>query len=102
MDIELLAQALENDENMSIINTSIQEIKQAKNDILQNIGLNKNDLKQYHKKLNNYRYIDNIKDFTKPSVLKSFKAAIDDRNRENETLIIDLRSIKENKIVKLY
>ena len=62
MDIELLAQALENDENMSIINTSIQQIKQAKNDILQNIGLNKNDLKQYHKKLNNYRYIENIKD----------------------------------------
>ena len=44
--------------------------------------------------------LDNIKDFTKPSVLKSFKAAIDERNKENETLIIDLRSIKENKIIK--
>ena len=43
--------------------------------------------------------LDKIKDFTKPSVLKSFKAAIDERNKENETLIIDLRSIKENKIV---
>ena len=44
--------------------------------------------------------LDKIKDFTKPSVLKSFKAAIEERNKENETLIIDLRSIKENKIVK--
>ena len=44
--------------------------------------------------------LNNIKDFTKPSVLKSFKAAIDDRNKENETLIIDLKSIKENKIIK--
>ena len=44
--------------------------------------------------------LDKIKDFTKPSVLKSFKAAIDDRNKENETLIIDLRSIKENKVIK--
>ena len=44
--------------------------------------------------------LDKIKDFTKPSVLKSFKAAIEERNKENETLIIDLKSIKENKIVK--
>ena len=32
--------------------------------------------------------------------MKSFKAAIEERNKENETLIIDLKSIKENKIVK--
>ncbi len=42
----------------------------------------------------------NIKNFTKASVLKSFKSAIDERNKEQETLIIDLKSIKENKITK--
>ncbi len=44
--------------------------------------------------------LNNIKNFTKPSVFKSFKTAIDERNREQETLIIDLKSIKENKITK--
>ena len=44
--------------------------------------------------------LENIKDFTKISVLKSFKSAIDDRNKEQETLVIDLKSIKENKIIK--
>ena len=44
--------------------------------------------------------LDNIKNFTKPSVFKSFKAAIDERNREQETLIIDLKSIEKNKITK--
>ena len=44
--------------------------------------------------------LENIKNFTKPSVLKSFKSAIDERNNEQETLIIDLKSIKENKISK--
>ncbi len=44
--------------------------------------------------------LGNIKDFTKPSVFKSFKSAIDERNKEQETLIIDLKSIKENKITK--
>ena len=42
--------------------------------------------------------LENIKNFTKPSVFKSFKTAIDERNNEQETLIIDLKSIKENKI----
>ena len=44
--------------------------------------------------------LENIKDFTKPSVLKSFKSAIDERNNDQETLIIDLKSIRENKITK--
>ena len=44
--------------------------------------------------------LENIKNFTKPSVLKSFETAIEERNREQETLIIDLKSIKENKITK--
>ncbi len=43
--------------------------------------------------------LDNVKDFIKPSVLKSFKGAIDDRNKENETLIIDLISVEKNNIV---
>ena len=44
--------------------------------------------------------LENIKNFTKPSVIKSFKSAIDERNNDQETLIIDLKSIRENKITK--
>ena len=44
--------------------------------------------------------LEDIKNFTKTSVFKSFKSAIDERNKEQETLIIDLKSIKENKIIK--
>ena len=43
--------------------------------------------------------LDNIKDFIKPSVLKNFKTAIDERNKEQETLIIDLKSIQKNEIL---
>ena len=41
MNIELLHEALQNDNNLSIINTNIQEIKAEKNDILQQLGLKK-------------------------------------------------------------
>jgi hypothetical protein len=62
MNIELLQEALQNDNNLSIINTTIQEIKAQKNDILQQLGLKKTDLKEFHSKLKDYRYIDDIKD----------------------------------------
>ena len=62
MDIDILENALDNEDNLSIINTNIQEIKNKKNDILQNLGLKKNDLKEFHNKLKNYRYIEDIKD----------------------------------------
>tara|TARA_Y100000768_G_C23979931_1_gene685136 strand:+ start:1595 stop:2014 length:420 start_codon:yes stop_codon:yes gene_type:complete len=61
MDIELLEKALNNNENLSIINTNIQEIKTHKNDILQKLNLKRNDLKNYNKKLLDYKYVDNIK-----------------------------------------
>ena len=44
--------------------------------------------------------LENIKNFTKASVLQSFKTAINDRNKEQETLIIDLKSIQKNEITK--
>ena len=43
--------------------------------------------------------LDNIKNFTKDSVLQSFKSAINERDKEKETLIIDLRSIQKNEII---
>ena len=42
MDIILLQEALQNENNLSIINTNIQEISKHKNDLLQQLGLKKN------------------------------------------------------------
>lgn len=43
--------------------------------------------------------LNTVKNFIKPSVLESFKNAIEDRNKDNETLIIDLKSIEKNEIL---
>jgi predicted lipid-binding transport protein (Tim44 family) len=43
--------------------------------------------------------IDNIKEYTKPSVLKSFKNAINDRIQEKEIEIIELSSIKKHEVL---
>ena len=36
--------------------------------------------------------LNQVKDFIKPSLLKNFKIAIDERNKENETLVLDIKS----------
>ena len=45
--------------------------------------------------------IDNIEEYTKPSVLKRFKDAINDRIKENEIEIIQLNSIKKHEILSV-
>ena len=62
MNIDFLQKAIENDDNLNIINTNIQEIKRKKNEILQELGLKREDLKSFHKKLNGYMYVDTIND----------------------------------------
>ena len=61
-DKDELLNALENDNNESIMDYDFKTISKEKNDILQQLRLNTSLLKSYHKKLKFYRYIKNISD----------------------------------------
>ena len=43
--------------------------------------------------------LDKVKDFIKPSVLKNFNLVIKERDKESETLIINLKAIKNTEIL---
>ncbi len=43
--------------------------------------------------------LNNVKNFIKPSVFKNFKNVIDERNKEKETLVIDIKSINKTEIL---
>lgn len=73
MDFDLLKKALENDDNVGLINTSIQEIKDKKNNILQQLGLNRDDLKMFNSNLKGYRYIEELKDLNIGSNIRYIK-----------------------------
>lgn len=62
IDNEELLKALENDNNNSIIKLTHSKIKDINNNILQKLQLSRDELKSLHKKLKDYRYIDNIDD----------------------------------------
>lgn len=62
LDLNNLLNALENETNASIINMTTRKIKDIKNNILQRLQLERNQLKEFHKKLKNYRYCSDMAD----------------------------------------
>ena len=61
-EINDLMNALDNENNSSIINLTTSKIKTQKNDILQQLQLPREQLKGFHKKLKHYRYCENLED----------------------------------------
>jgi hypothetical protein len=60
LNVEQLLKALENENNSSITNLNSQKIKTIKNNILQKLQLSSNELKTFHKKLQDYRYVEEL------------------------------------------
>lgn len=59
---EDILKALENETNSSILELTNSEIKTHKNNILQMVQIKGKDLKEYHNKLENYRYVRGMHD----------------------------------------
>jgi len=94
MDIELLQKALDNDDNLNIVNTNIKEIKKKKNDILKELNLNKEYFHLLQFKLKEYRYIDNIKDLKYSSFIRWIslsKIEIQNLMLHNPSILTDIK-----------
>ena len=105
MDLSLLEKALEDDSNYNLIETNIQEIKDKKNNILQQLSLERILLKEYHKKLKEYMYIDSIEELKEGHVLRYINLNNTDNIKLSASVI--LCSINMNKkgiaiVVKIF
>jgi hypothetical protein len=102
MNIEALKEAINNENNSSIIYTNISEIKKIKNDTLQQIGLNRDNLKDFNKKLKNYRYIDNINDLTCGNYIRTINLEkIDKIKLNNNVIICEIDSGENGSLLKV-
>ena len=70
IDEDYLLKALDNDNNQSIMYLTKSEIKTIKNNILQKLQLERDDLKELHRKLKDYRYIENVNDINYGSFVR--------------------------------
>ena len=57
-----LLNALENETNSTIMNLTTRKIKEHKNNVLQQLQIKGSELKKFHKKLKNYRYVRGMHD----------------------------------------
>jgi len=57
-----IIKALDNNDNKSLLELDNSKIKTIKNDVLQQLPLNRDELKSMHSKLKQYRYVDDLKD----------------------------------------
>ena len=55
-----LLKSLDNENNSSMNNLNSKKIKSMKNDYLQQLQLSREKLKEYHTKLKEYRYVDDL------------------------------------------
>ncbi len=69
-DIDKLLNAIDNNSNESIMSYTYETIMTNKNDILQQLQLSRSTLKQLHKKLKGYRYINDLKDMKYGSYIR--------------------------------
>ena len=92
-EIDYLLNALDNDNNSTIINLTNSKIKQEKNDILQKLQLNRETLKSFHKKLKEYRYCENLDDIQFGAYIRwiSLKSP-DNIKLTNGGIICDIKS----------
>ena len=67
---EMLMKALDNENNLSISKLNSRKIAAQKNDILQKLQLKSDKLKEFHKKLKDYRYVDDLQDILYGSYIR--------------------------------
>ena len=99
IDNQELLKALENDNNTNIINLTNSIIKNMKNDVIQKLQLKKDEIKELHTKLKDYRYINEINDINYGFYIRWINLKdIDDLNLNRGAFISEIK-ITDNGIV---
>ena len=97
---EELLNALDNDNNESIMDYDFKTISMEKNDVLQQLRLETSLLKSYHKKLKFYRYIKTVSDIVIGNYIRWINITNPDTIKlTNGAIVCD---IIENKDTLLY
>ena len=70
LDVNYLLKSMDNNNNENIMKYSYESISTGKNNILQQLQLSREHLKDLHKKLKQYRYVDDLSDINYGSYIR--------------------------------
>ena len=90
-DVDKLINALDNEDNERFMSLNKQIIQKEKNDILQKLQLERDDLKILHRKLKDYRYVDDLGDLKYGSYIRWIRLTNPDNiSLTNGALVVDI------------
>lgn len=90
-DVDKLINALDNEDNERFMSLNKQIIQKEKNDILQKLQLERDDLKILHRKLKDYRYVDDLSDLKYGSYIRWIRLTNPDNiSLTNGALVVDI------------
>jgi len=90
-DVDKLINALDNEDNERFMSLNKQIIQKEKNDILQKLQLERDDLKILHRKLKDYRYVDDLSDLKYGSYIRWMRLTNPDNiSLTNGALVVDI------------
>ena len=92
-----ILKAVNNEKNTSIIDLTSSSIKKYKNDILQQLQLKGNKLKEMHVKLKEYRYCTDLKDLQEGYFIRWIPLKnVDDLKLTNGGLVCDVMFVNDS------
>ena len=90
--VSLIQKALDNENNSSIMKLTHSQIMAEKNDVLQKLQLSSQTLKDIHKKLRSYRYVEDVADINYGSYVRWIKLTDPDSVKlSNGGILIDIK-----------
>ena len=97
LDEDKLLEALEDDENKCLLNLTTSKIKSIKNNVLQQLSLDREDLIILHDKLQEYRYVDEIPDVKYGCYIRWIRLKNPDEIKlTNGGVVIDVSVMKDD------
>ena len=96
MDIEKLLNALDNENNASVIQLNYEKILEDKNSILQELKLPKEQLKTLIKQLKKYRHVDNLEDISYGSYIRWISLNKDVIKLTNGGIVCHMKTVNED------
>lgn len=102
--VNKIQESFEDERNEDLSDLTFSKIKSIKNNILQKLQLDKETLKDYHSKLKNYRYIDEINELKYGNFIRSInlnKESLDEIKLNNGGFLIDIKPTNDGIILTL-
>jgi hypothetical protein len=95
LNVDKLVKSIDNPNNEAFMDLTSSKIKQVKNDMLQKLNLPRSELLLLHKKLKQYRYIDEMNELNYGTYVRWIDLSKDELKLTNGGIVCEVKATDE-------